>query len=40
MHMRRIVTHTSSDLDAISSVWLLKRFYPNWDGAEIVFVNA
>ena len=38
--MRKIVTHKSSDLDAISSVWLLKRFYPNWDGAEIVFVNA
>ena len=38
--MRRIVTHKSSDADAITSVWLLKRFYPNWDGAEIVFVNA
>lgn len=38
--MRKIVTHKSSDLDAIASVWLVKRFYPNWDGAEIVFVNA
>ena len=38
--MRRIVTHKSCDIDAISSVWLLKRFYPNWDGAEVVFVNA
>ena len=38
--MRRIVTHKSCDIDAISSTWLLKRFYPNWDGAEIVFVNA
>jgi hypothetical protein len=38
--MRRIVTHKSCDIDAISSAWLLKRFYPNWDGAEIVFVNA
>ena len=38
--MRRIITHKSSDLDAISSVWLLKRFYPNWDGAEVEFVNA
>lgn len=39
-YMRRIVTHKSSDIDAIASCWLLKRFYPNWDGAEIVFVNA
>lgn len=38
--MRRIVTHKSCDIDAISSVWLLKRFYPNWDGAEVEFVNA
>ena len=38
--MRRIATHKSCDIDAISSAWLLKRFYPNWDGAEIVFVNA
>lgn len=39
-NMRKIVTHKSSDIDAICSVWLLKRFYPNWDGAEVVFVNA
>lgn len=38
--MRRIVTHKSSDLDAISSVWLIKRFLPNWDGAAVEFVNA
>lgn len=38
--MRRIVTHKSCDLDAISSVWLIKRFYPNWDGAAVEFVNA
>lgn len=38
--MRKIVTHKSSDIDAISSVWLIKRFYPNWDGAEVEFVNA
>ncbi len=34
------MTHKSSDADAITSVWLLKRFYPNWDGAEVEFVNA
>lgn len=38
--MRKIVTHKSCDIDAISSIWLLKRFYPNWDGAEVEFVNA
>lgn len=38
--MRKIVTHKSSDLDAISSVWLIKRFYPDWDAAEVEFVNA
>lgn len=38
--MRRIVTHKSCDIDAISSAWLVKRFYPNWDGAEVEFVNA
>lgn len=38
--MKSIVTHKSCDIDAISSVWLLKRFYPNWDGARVEFVNA
>lgn len=38
--MRRIVTHKSSDLDAITSAWLIKRFLPDWDGAEVEFVSA
>ena len=38
--MRRIVTHKSSDLDAITSVWLIKRFLTNWDSASVEFVNA
>jgi hypothetical protein len=38
--MRRIITHKSSDLDAVTSVWLLKRFLPGWEEAEIAFVNA
>lgn len=38
--MRKIITHKSCDIDAVSSVWLLKRFYPNWDGAEVEFVPA
>lgn len=38
--MRRIVTHKSCDIDAISSVWLLKRFMPGWEDAKVEFVNA
>jgi len=38
--MRRITTHKSSDLDAVTSVWLLKRFMPGWEDAEVAFVNA
>lgn len=38
--MRQIVTHRSSDADAITSVWIIKKFHPNWDGAEVKFVNA
>jgi len=33
-----IVTHKSPDLDAICSVWLLKRFLPLWQEAEVKFV--
>jgi hypothetical protein len=35
-----IVTHTSPDLDAITSVWLLKKFHPKFTDAEIRFVSA
>ncbi len=38
--MKIIVTHTSPDLDAISSVWLLKRFLPGWQDASVQFVPA
>lgn len=38
--MKRIITHKSSDLDAISSVWILKRFMPGWEDARVEFVNA
>jgi hypothetical protein len=38
--MRKIITHKSCDLDAISSVWLIKRFLPGWEDAEVEFVNA
>lgn len=38
--MRYIVTHTSPDLDAVTSVWLLKRFLKGWEDAEVRFVSA
>lgn len=38
--MKTIVTHLSPDLDAIASVWLIKKYLPNWDSAEIKLVPA
>ena len=38
--MKIIVTHSSPDWDAISSVWVLKRFLPGWENASIQFVPA
>lgn len=38
--MKRIVTHTSPDMDAITSVWFIKRYLPGWDNAEVRFVPA
>lgn len=38
--MKFIVTHLSPDLDAITSVWLIKRFFKGWEGAKIKFVPA
>ncbi|HRN96607.1 MAG TPA: DHH family phosphoesterase [Candidatus Levybacteria bacterium] len=35
-----IVTHTSPDLDAVTSVWLLKRFLPEWANAKVAYVPA
>lgn len=40
MMMKTIVTHLTPDLDAIGSVWFLKRFMQGWDKAEVVFVPA
>lgn len=40
VHMKIIVTHTSPDWDAIGSVWLLKKFLPGWERAEVAFVPA
>lgn len=38
--MKIIVTHTSPDWDAITSVWLIKKFLPGWEDAITQFVPA
>lgn len=38
--MKTIVTHTSPDLDAITSVWLIKRFLKGWEDAQVKYVPA
>lgn len=38
--MKIVVTHKSPDLDAITSVWLIKKFLPEWQGARTEFVPA
>lgn len=38
--MKKIVTHINPDLDAVTSVWLIKRFLPGWKEAEIDFCPA
>lgn len=38
--MKTIVTHFSPDLDAIVSVWLVKKYLPGYQEAEITFVPA
>lgn len=38
--MKIIVTHMSPDWDAISSVWLLKKYMSGWQDATVKFVPA
>ena len=38
--MKIIVTHASPDMDAITSVWLIRKFLPGWEDAKIQFVPA
>lgn len=38
--MKTIVTHLAPDVDAVSSVWLLKRFLKGWAEADVKFVPA
>lgn len=35
-----IVTHINPDLDALAGIWLVKRFFPTWEKADLVFVPA
>jgi len=38
--MKIVVTHMSPDWDAITSVWLLKKYLSGWQEAEVKFVPA
>lgn len=38
--MKKIVTHSSPDMDAVTSVWFIKRFLKAWERADIEFVPA
>ncbi len=38
--MKIVVTHTMPDLDAVTSVWLIKRFLQDWRDAVVKFVPA
>ncbi len=38
--MKIVVTHSSPDMDAITSVWLLKKFLAGWETASVKFVPA
>ncbi len=38
--MKTIVTHLSPDLDAIASIWLIKKYLTGWNDAEIKLVPS
>lgn len=38
--MKIIVTHLHPDLDAVASAWLVKKYFPGWEHAEMRFVPA
>src|SRR5258708_39436145 len=38
--MKIIVTHISPDWDAITSVWLIKKYLSGWQEAKVEFVPA
>jgi hypothetical protein len=40
LQMKTIVTHIGPDLDAITSTWLIKTYFPGWEEAAMAFVPA
>ncbi len=38
--MKTIVAHIGPDCDAITSIWLVKMFFPGWEEASYAFVPA
>lgn len=38
--MKTIVTHLSPDLDALTAVWLIKRYLLGWKNSEVKYVPA
>ena len=38
--MKIIVTHSSPDMDAITSVWLIRKFLQGWENSQVQFVPA
>jgi len=38
--MKIVITHSSPDMDAITSVWLIKKYLPGWENAVVKFVAA
>lgn len=38
--MKTIVTHIGPDLDAICSIWMIKKFFKEWEEAALAFVPA
>ncbi len=40
MPMKKIITHINPDLDAVASVWLIKRFLPGWEKVQIDYCPA
>jgi hypothetical protein len=38
--MKKVITHINPDLDAVTSVWLIKRFLPGWEEAKVGFAPA
>jgi len=38
--MKKIITHINPDLDAVAAGWVIKRFLPGWEEAEVDFIEA